>query len=142
MDSVLPISQRVSIPLSEIELTPIRASGPGGQHVNKVSTAIHLRFDIRASSLPDFYKSRLLTLHDKRISRDGMIVIKAQQARSQEQNRNQALERLAELIRRVAQPQKRRIPTKPSRAARSKRTDDKTRRGREKALRRRVLVED
>lgn len=139
-NTTLPISQRVSIPLVEIELTPIRASGPGGQNVNKVSSAIHLRFDIRASTLPDYYKTRLLALHDRRISKEGVIVIKAQQARTQEQNRSQALERLAQLIQRIVQPQKRRVPTKPSRAARNRRADDKTRRGRDKALRRKILV--
>ncbi len=139
-ETPLAISKRVSIPLSEIELTPIRASGPGGQNVNKVSTAIHLRFDIHASSLPDFYKTRLLALSDRRISKEGIIVIKAQQARTQEQNRNQALERLAELVQHVAQSRKKRIPTKPSFSTRRKRTDDKTRRGRDKALRKKTII--
>jgi ribosome-associated protein len=137
--SSLPVSSRVSIPLTEIELTPIRASGPGGQHVNKTSTAIHLRFDIPASSLPDFYKTRLLALRDRRISREGVIVIKAQQARSQEQNRADALTRLAELIRGVATFSRQRMPTRPTRAARARRVDDKKRRGRDKALRRKVI---
>ena len=137
-ETALVISTRVSIPLAEIELAPIRASGPGGQHINKVSTAIHLRFDIHASSLPDYYKERLLALRDRRITKEGTVVIKAQQARSQEINRNQALERLVELVQSVAQVQKKRVPTKPSRSARRKRTDDKTNRGRDKALRRKI----
>lgn len=131
----LPISTRVGIPLREIELTAVRASGPGGQKVNKTASAVHLRFDIRASSLPEFYKTRLLALSDSRISSDGILVIKAQEYRSQEQNREQALVRLQELVRRVAASRKKRIPTKPSRASQRKRVDSKTRRGRIKALR-------
>ena len=134
----LILSQQLSIPLTEIELTPIHASGPGGQHVNKVSSAIHLRFNIHNASLPSRHKERLLALRDRRINRNGEIIIKAQQARSQKQNRIQALERLTELIESVTRSQKKRVPTRPSRAARSKRTDDKTRRGRDKALRRKV----
>lgn len=137
-ESRLPISARVSIPLSEIELSSIRASGPGGQHVNKASTAIHLRFDITASSLPEFYKARLLTLRDSRISSEGVVVIKAQQARSREQNREHALARLSELVRSVARSDKPRIPTRPTRAARERRIEEKKRRGRNKALRGRV----
>ncbi|MEJ2061549.1 MAG: alternative ribosome rescue aminoacyl-tRNA hydrolase ArfB [Gammaproteobacteria bacterium] len=136
---VLQISTRASIPLDEIELTPIRASGPGGQNVNKVSSAIHLRFDIKASSLPDFYKERLLALHDRRISREGIIVIKAQQARTQERNREEALTRLVELIQRASRVQKKRVPTKPTRAARKRRMDEKKMRGRTKALRGKVF---
>lgn len=138
-DNRLAISNRISIPMTELEFSPIRASGPGGQHINKVSSAIHLRFDIRASSLPDGYKTRLLALHDRRISQEGIVIIKAQQARSQEQNRAQAVERLTALIQSVAQTPKKRVPTQPSRSARRKRTDDKTRRGRDKALRKRIF---
>jgi ribosome-associated protein len=137
-ENSLQISSRVSIPLVEIELAAVRASGPGGQNVNKVSTAIHLRFDINGSSLPDFYKSRLLNLKDRRISGEGVIIIKAQRFRSQDKNRDDALERLGELIRSVAVVRKKRIATKPSRAAKKKRLDDKTRRGRQKALRGKV----
>ena len=134
----LPISARVSIPLSEIELSAVRAAGPGGQKVNKTSSAMHLRFDIPASSLPDFYKGRLLALGDSRIGRNGVLVIKAQEYRSQEKNREQARARLQELVRRVAVSRKKRIPTKPSRSSQHKRMDSKTRRGQIKALRRRV----
>ena len=137
-ETTLPISSRVSIPLVEIEVMPIRASGPGGQHVNKVSTAIHLRFDIGASSLPDYYKHRLLACSDHRISGEGVVVIKAQGARSQAQNREEALSRLAELVRGVAVTTKKRIATKPSRAAQKRRVDEKKRRGRDKALRGKV----
>ena len=137
-DTALEISSRVSIPLGEIEMDAVRAQGAGGQNVNKVASAIHLRFDIRASSLPDFYKERLLALKDRRISSDAVIVIKSQEHRSQEKNRNAALERLRELIRSVAATQRKRIPTKPTKASRQRRMDEKTQRGRQKDMRRKV----
>lgn len=132
---MLRISRQVVVPEREIEWTAVRAQGAGGQHVDKAATAVHLRFDIHASSLPAFYKQRLLALDDSRITRDGVVVIKAQEHRSQELNRQEALGRLQELIRSVAVTRKRRLPTRPSRSARERRVDRKSARGRTKALR-------
>ncbi|MBF2088806.1 MAG: aminoacyl-tRNA hydrolase [Synechococcales cyanobacterium K44_A2020_017] len=135
---MLQITNRTAIPLSEIDLSAVRSQGAGGQNVNKVATAIHLRFDIQASSLSPLYKERLLNLNDKRITKDGLIIIKAQQHRTQEQNKDDALQRLQALIKSVTVTPKKRKPTKPSRNAKKKRLDSKTKRGQIKALRKKV----
>jgi ribosome-associated protein len=119
----------VPIDLAEVEFSAIRAQGPGGQNVNKVSSAIHLRFDIARSSLPPYYKERLLALHDRRITKDGVIVLKAQQSRSQEQNKSEALLRLQEMIDRIAIVPTVRRATKPSRSSQRKRLDSKASHG-------------
>jgi ribosome-associated protein len=132
---MLQISPHVSIPDTEIDIHAMRAQGAGGQHVNKVSSAVHLRFDVPASSLPGFYKEQLLKLKDHRISREGVITIKAQQYRSQEQNKADALARLRALIQSIAIPRKKRKATKPTKGSQQRRLESKTKRGRLKALR-------
>ncbi|MBT3471104.1 MAG: aminoacyl-tRNA hydrolase [Opitutae bacterium] len=139
---MLQVSSRVSIPLREIQLQAIRSQGAGGQNVNKVSTAVHLFFDIRASSLPEVYKERLLKMKDRRISLAGTVIIKSQEARSQEANREKALERLMELILEVTQMRKSRRATAPTRGSKERRLQAKGTRSKTKTFRRRPEMDD
>jgi ribosome-associated protein len=135
---MLQISTHVIIPDAEIDIHAMRSQGAGGQHVNKVSSAVHLQFDVLASSLPPFYKQELLKLRDSRISQDGIITIKAQQYRSQEQNRADALDRLRALVQSVAIPRKKRKATRPTKGSKQRRLESKAKRGQLKNLRRTI----
>lgn len=135
---MLRISNNISIPLNEIEISYVTAQGSGGQNVNKTATAAHLRFSITDSSLPEDVKQRLLNLSDQRITSDGTIVIKAQKHRTREQNRRSALHRLEELLRSVAKPPKKRKATKPTASSRQRRLEEKNQRSRIKSLRRKI----
>lgn len=135
---MIQLSPTVALDENELEFTAIRAQGAGGQNVNKVSSAIHLRFDIQASSLPDFYKQRLLQFKDQRISKEGVVVIKAQQHRTQEKNRDDAIARLVQMIQEATVVEKPRRPTRATKSSQKRRMDSKTQRGKIKALRGRV----
>lgn len=141
MENILYINEKCRLPISEIRLDAVRSQGPGGQNVNKVSSAVHLRFDIKASSLPDETKEKISVLKDKRITKDGIIVIKAQRYRTQEKNREDALERLKQLLSKAFIERKKRKPTSPSKSAKKKRMDNKTRHSRVKKLRGRISLD-
>lgn len=136
---MLEITDRLAIPDDDITVIAVRSQGPGGQNVNKVASTVHLRFDVRASSLPQEVKARVLRIRDQRITTDGVVVIKAREYRTFERNREAARRRLAQLIRRVLLPVKRRRPTRPTRASKKRRMDRKTKRGQRKRMRQKIV---